>query len=76
MTIHFADDVDPASFEALPGVEVDAVVGTVLRLSVPESAMDGVVKAAARSTILDLVSEPADLEEIFLERYRERADGR
>jgi len=36
--------------------------------------MDAVVKAAARVEIADLVSAPADLEEIFLEAYRER-DG-
>ena len=37
--------------------------------------MDAVVKAAARSTIVDFVSAPADLEEIFLEQYREVDDG-
>ena len=33
--------------------------------------MDAVVKTAARFPLVDLVSEPADLEEIFLELYRE-----
>ncbi len=75
VTIHFADTADATPFAALPGVQVDAVDGTMLRLSVPEAAMDGVVKAAAGSPIVDLVSEPADLEEIFLERYREVDDG-
>jgi len=76
VTIHFAGAVEVAPFAALPGGVVDAAEGDVLRLSVPESAMDGLVKTAARSTILDLVSEPADLEEIFLDRYREVDDGR
>jgi hypothetical protein len=37
--------------------------------------MDAVVKAAARHRVVDLVSEPADLEEIFLELYREADDA-
>ena len=49
--------------------------GAVLRLTAPEAAMDGVVKAAARHRLVDLVSAPADLEEIFLELYREGSDG-
>ena len=36
----------------------------------PEPAMDAVVKAAAAHPVADLVSEPADLETIFLELYR------
>jgi ABC-2 type transport system ATP-binding protein len=75
VTIHVVGAADAAPFAALPAVRVDAVEGNVLRLSVPEAAMDAVVKVAARSTILDFVSEPADLEEIFLTRYREVDDG-
>jgi ABC-2 type transport system ATP-binding protein len=75
VTIHVVGAADAAPFDALPAVRVDAVEGNVLRLSVPEAAMDAVVKVAARSTILDFVSEPADLEEIFLTRYREVDDG-
>jgi ABC-2 type transport system ATP-binding protein len=75
VTIHFVGAADAAPFAALPAVRVDAVEGTVLRLSVPEATMDAVVKVAGRSTILDFVSEPADLEEIFLTRYREVDDG-
>ena len=37
--------------------------------------MDALVKAAARHRVVDLVSQPADLEEIFLELYREADDG-
>jgi ABC-2 type transport system ATP-binding protein len=75
VTIHFVGAADAAPFAALPAVRIDAVEGTVLRLSVPEATMDAVVKVAGRSTILDFVSEPADLEEIFLTRYREVDDG-
>jgi hypothetical protein len=38
--------------------------------------MDAVVKSAARHRVVDLVSAPADLEEIFLELYREADDAR
>jgi len=75
VTIHFAGPVDPARFAALPGVRVESSDDGRLRLSAPESAMDGVVKEAARATIVDLVSAPADLEEIFLELYREAENG-
>ena len=44
--------------------------GATVRLSVRGSA-DAVVKHAARHEVLDVVSEPADLEEIFLSYYQE-----
>lgn len=55
-------------------MRVVGVDGAVLRLSVPVAAMDAVVKAAARHRLVDLMSAPADLEEIFLELYREQDD--
>ena len=75
VTITFAEPADPSQFAGLDGVRVVSTDGAVLRLSAPEPAMDGVVKAAARYRIVDLVSQPADLEEIFLELYREGDDG-
>jgi beta-exotoxin I transport system ATP-binding protein len=75
ITIRFARAVDPAPFAALEGVRIESAEGAVLRVSAPEPAVDGIVKAAARHQVVDLVSEPADLEEIFLELYRED-DGR
>jgi ABC-2 type transport system ATP-binding protein len=74
VTATFAQPARSESFEALDGVRVVEVDGPVIRLSAPEAAMDAVVKAAAGERILDFVSQPADLEEIFLELYRE-ADG-
>jgi ABC-2 type transport system ATP-binding protein len=74
--ITFAAPADPGPFAAIEGVRVQQVDGTVLRLTAPEPAMDGVVKAAAKSTLVDLVSAPAELEEIFLDLYREAGDGR
>jgi ABC-2 type transport system ATP-binding protein len=69
--ITFAVPVDPASFDGLDGVRVQSTEDGVVRLSAPEAAMDAVVKVAARHQLVDFVAEPADLEEIFLELYRE-----
>jgi len=71
VTIVFGDGADAAGFTSIPGVRVHEQSPTFVRLSAPESAMDAVVKTAARSDVVDLVSSPADLEEIFLELYRE-----
>jgi hypothetical protein len=60
----------------LDGVRVDNADGNVVRLSAPEPAMDAVVKEAAAHRVVDLVSQPADLEEIFLELYEEPENGR
>ncbi len=76
VTITFAEAPDPSPFAGLDGVRVVETDGPVLRLSAPEPAMDAVVKAAARYRIVDMVSQPADLEEIFLELYRGADDGR
>jgi ABC-2 type transport system ATP-binding protein len=75
VTIVFAEAADGARFAALDGVRVDAVEGNVLRLSAPEPAMDAVVKEAAARRVVDLLSQPADLEEIFLELYEEPDRG-
>lgn len=74
VTIRFAEQVDPAPFAALANVRVVEVEGTVLRVSAPVAAMDAVVKEAARYRLVDLVSAAADLEEIFLDLYREDSD--
>jgi beta-exotoxin I transport system ATP-binding protein len=71
VTIRFAELVDGSSFAGLDGVRVQSLDGRVVRLSAPEPAMNAVVKAAARHELVDFMSEPADLEEIFLELYRE-----
>jgi hypothetical protein len=67
--------VDAARFEQLDGVQVDTVDGDTVRLSAPEPAIDAIVKEAAAHRIVDFVSEPADLEEIFLELYEEPDAG-
>jgi ABC-2 type transport system ATP-binding protein len=75
VTMTFAESVDAMSFAGIDGVRIVGGEGTIVHVSAPEPAMDALVKAAAQHTIVDLVSQPADLEEIFLELYREGDDG-
>ena len=76
ITIVFAEAVDSTRFATLDGVRVENADGRVLHLSAPEPAMDAVVKEAAAHPVVDLVSQPADLEEIFLDLYEESPNGR
>ena len=71
VTITFAGQADPVPFASLGGVRVVETDRSVLRLSAPVAAMEAVVKEAARHRLVDIVSAPADLDEIFLELYRE-----
>jgi ABC-2 type transport system ATP-binding protein len=72
VTITFAEPVDPAEFEALADVHDARAEGTVLTAQTTGDA-DALVKAAARHHVVDLVSERADLEDIFLAFYSEAA---
>ena len=74
MTVTFGRQVEAAELAAVDGVRVASVDRHVVRLTAPEGAMDALVKAVARHEVADLVSEPADLEEIFLELSREAGD--
>ena len=76
VTITFTEAVDPVQFAWIRGVQIVAVDGASMRLSCPESALDALVKRVAQHSIVDLVSQPADLEEIFLAMYRDGADDR
>jgi ABC-2 type transport system ATP-binding protein len=76
VTVTFAQPVAPGELEGIDGVRLVSADGAVLRLSAPETAMDALVKRIAQHPVVDLVSEPADLEEIFLELYREADDDR
>ncbi len=81
--IRFAEFVTPDVFTALAGVsgvEVDGVEvdgsemkgrgagGTNISMSVG-GTLDQVIKAASRFTVVDFLSEPADLEDMFLAYY-------
>lgn len=76
VTMTFDAPVDPAVFATVDGVRLTGSEGAVVRLSAPEPAMDGIVKAAARHRVVDFTSEPADLEEIFMDLYRGPDGGR
>jgi ABC-2 type transport system ATP-binding protein len=76
VTVTFAEAAEPAAFVGIEGVRVESADDRVVRLAVPAGEMDAVVKAAARHRIVDLVSAPAQLEEIFLDLYRASPDGR
>jgi ABC-2 type transport system ATP-binding protein len=72
VTVEFAAPVDPGPFAALPGVDAVEVHGRVLRLRAVGD-LDALVKLAASHHVVDLVSEPPELEEIFLS-YFDRPD--
>jgi ABC-2 type transport system ATP-binding protein len=73
VTVRFRDAVDVSEFDALPGVEKVIAEADHLHMTV-SGTLDAVVKAAARHTVVDFVSQPADLEEIFFDVYRASAD--
>jgi ABC-2 type transport system ATP-binding protein len=75
VTLVFAEPVDVAPFAAIPGTNVVEIDGPTIRLSCPEATLDAIVKLAAQHVVVDLVSQPADLEEIFLSMYREEPDA-
>jgi len=68
VTVEFASTVDPAPFAALAGVDRVEVDGTTLRLRAVGD-LDALVKLAAAHHVVDLVSEPPELEEIFLSYF-------
>jgi ABC-2 type transport system ATP-binding protein len=67
--IHFAEPVPPSEFAALPGVTDVAVTDHTLHCRLSGRA-DALVKAAARHTVVSLLSEEPDLEELFFTYYR------
>ncbi|WP_217913279.1 ABC transporter ATP-binding protein [Miltoncostaea marina] len=75
VTITFAGAAAPRDLEIPAGARIVAADGPVVRLTAPAAAMDAVVRAAARHPLADLVSEPADLEEVLLALYRDGDGG-
>jgi ABC-2 type transport system ATP-binding protein len=66
--VSFDEDVDPSRFLALP--EVHEVGGDARNLHIRTTGdIDAIVKLAAEHHVIDLVSEQADLEQIFLAYY-------
>ncbi|WP_283137806.1 ABC transporter ATP-binding protein [Rhizohabitans arisaemae] len=70
---HFDAPVPPEAFEGLPGVRDLRVEGTAVRCTI-DGRPDALIKAAARFTVVHMVSEEPDLEEIFLAYYSEEED--
>jgi ABC-2 type transport system ATP-binding protein len=66
--VHFDAPVPPGDFANLPGVTDLEVTGSTLRCMV-DGRLDPLIKAAARHTVVDLVSTEPDLEETFLSYY-------
>ena len=73
VTVEFATAVDAAPFAALPGIDAVVVDGTTIRLRAVGD-LDALVKLAATHHVVDLVSEPPELEEIFLDYFDRVAD--
>ena len=71
--IHFEDPVTVEEFADLPGVSDVTLTGDVLRCRLDGRA-DPLVKAAAKHTVIGLLSEEPDLEELFVTYYRGAPD--
>lgn len=68
--IHFEEVVPAEAFQRLPGVRDVVVEGPAVRCTV-DGRLDPLVKAAARYTVIDMISEEPDLEQTFLSYYYE-----
>jgi ABC-2 type transport system ATP-binding protein len=75
--LHFDAPVPAEEFAGLPGVRDLRVTGAALSCTI-DGRPDALIKAAARHTVVHLVSAEPDLEEIFLTYYsdEERRDDR
>ena len=68
--VRFPEVVDPALFSRLDGVSVTSVDGNRIALEVT-GAIGPVLKVIAERDPLDVISRHADLDELFLDFYRE-----
>ena len=68
VTLTFDGAFDAADFDRLPGLTDVAVAGPTLHARLAGRA-DELVKAASRYTVVDLLCEEPDLEEIFFHYY-------
>lgn len=70
---HFDAPVPHEAFEDLPGVRDLRVEGAAVRCVI-DGRPDALIKAAARFTVVHMVSAEPDLEEIFLTYYSEEEE--
>ncbi len=68
VTLTFAGAVDADEFRSLPGLTDVTVTGATLHARLAGHT-DDLVKAASRHTVVDLLCEEPDLEEIFFHYY-------
>ncbi len=68
LEVTFAGPVPAEAFAAMPGVRDLELEGSHLRCHVM-GALDGIVKAVAQFTVVDLASHEPSLEEVFLTYY-------
>ncbi|EWT01059.1 ABC transporter [Intrasporangium oryzae NRRL B-24470] len=73
--VAFSDSVDAREFLGITGVRDLVVSDHTVACSAPEVAIDAIVKAAARHTVVDFECAEADLEETFLAYYGQEAPG-
>jgi ABC-2 type transport system ATP-binding protein len=69
--LQFTESVDPAVFEAIDGVSDVRVANRHVVMSLEGSIVDVLRTAADRYELVDVSSQEADLEEIFLTYYEE-----
>jgi ABC-2 type transport system ATP-binding protein len=72
MEVRFRHPVDPSDLNAVPGVTVTACEGLRVTLHVT-GEIGPVLKVIASHDPVDLISRPADLDELFLDFYRDAA---
>jgi ABC-2 type transport system ATP-binding protein len=75
VTVTFDGAFDVAAFQRLPGFTDVAVTGPTVRGRLAGHA-DELIKAAGRYTVVDLLCEEPDLEEIFFHVYQSEAESR
>jgi ABC-2 type transport system ATP-binding protein len=73
MEVRFRHPVDPAELSALAGVTVTATDGPHLTLDVT-GEIGPVLQVIASHDPVDLTSRPADLDELFLDFYRQSSE--
>ena len=74
MEIHFAGPVPRERFDGVDGVRDVSIDETVLSCTVVGD-LDALVKAAAESKVINIVSHEPSLEEVFLTFYRQEEKG-
>ena len=72
VVFEFGSPVDPAVFDGVPGVRSVEVTNNRTVLSF-DGKMAALLKIAEQHDVLDVTTEDADLEEIFLTYYRDEA---